>query len=618
MLSGTGLTSFEIPSHITSVGAGAFQSCASLSKMFVPSSVTTVGSFAFDVTNLGFSVYFNGNIPTFQNTFNINGLNIYYVSGAQGIGNFDTEGIPFYLMNPVSRAQMTQYYTQILAETGASVSAIKDALKNSANTGGETKFTFTSFNLVDWLNSVSGTYNLTDFTSVSPMIITGNASLSAEEIPQNQLLYFLDSAVVTIGGTSYSIDLSGGSLYVDGTLVPYGETFLMNGSNFRFMGSGSVLLINEGTSSSPSPSITLSQSDISYNSISVSVSATGISGDITVSAARTVLGDEGNNITPVTIISPYTDVATFNGLLSNIFYTFTATDGTTSAAPIEIKTSKHSITVSQTSVSDSEVVVDVSSTYSGTATAVISSTTGGKNGTGSVVETKTGVSVPGSVTFNTGLAASTQYSIVISIPTAYAADTASTALLVTTSAASGGGGGDPPVVPCFLGNARVMTPAGYKRMDSLRAGDKVTSPSGKVVTIEAVKLTLVDASKDTNPYVIEAGQFGCTKRLLISPEHKVVTSRGLVKARELGLRQEAREGVLEYYNLRLTGEEQMVVQGVAVESLAHVERIVMSRADFERRVVAKYGNSPAVAALIARTCRFLDGDSVECPVMRRA
>jgi hypothetical protein len=187
-----------------------------------------------------------------------------------------------------------------------------------------------------------------------------------------------------------------------------------------------------------------------------------------------------------------------------------------------------------------------------------------------------------------------------------------TSLVVTTNSVNG------ETAPCFFGNARVLTPNGYKRMDSLRAGDKVTAPSGKVVTVEAVKLTLVEASNETNPYVIEAGQFGCTKRLLISPEHKVATERGMVKARDLGLRQEAKEGIIEYYNLRLAGEEQMVVQGVPVESLAHVERIVMSRAEFERRVVAKYGRiTPAIHAMIARTCRFLDGDRVECPAMRR-
>jgi hypothetical protein len=175
-----------------------------------------------------------------------------------------------------------------------------------------------------------------------------------------------------------------------------------------------------------------------------------------------------------------------------------------------------------------------------------------------------------------------------------------------------------PTVPCFLGDALVQTSAGYRRIDSLVEGDDVITPSGNAVTIEHVKCYSIMASKSTNPYIIESGTFGATSRLLISPDHKVLVNGEFIKARDLGLTQSNMTGTLIYYNLQLEGEAPMVVQGVPVESLAHVKRIVMTRKDFERIVRAKYGAmTPSVLAMINHTCRLVGDSHIECPVIRK-
>ena len=180
-----------------------------------------------------------------------------------------------------------------------------------------------------------------------------------------------------------------------------------------------------------------------------------------------------------------------------------------------------------------------------------------------------------------------------------------------------GSGGD-PVVPCFFGNAPVLTPSGYRRMDTLRIGDKVMTPEGAEATIERVKVTRCEASPSTNPFVIPKGRFGAERRVLISPNHKVVTDTGLTEARHLGLQQEDRQGTLTYYNLELVGQAHMVVGGVAVESLAPVRRMVLTMDQFKTVLQQKYGSvTDSVMANIKRTCRFLADGRVEVPVMRK-
>ena len=131
-----------------------------------------------------------------------------------------------------------------------------------------------------------------------------------------------------------------------------------------------------------------------------------------------------------------------------------------------------------------------------------------------------------------------------------------------TGGGTGGGG-----AACFLGKAPVLTPSGYRRIDSLKVGDLVTTAEGEAVPIQAVFIKSYTPSNTINPYIIPKGQFGATMNVAISPDHLVQTAAGkMVKARFLGLEQKALTEPFNYYNIELPTYENMIVAGVTVES----------------------------------------------------
>jgi hypothetical protein len=179
--------------------------------------------------------------------------------------------------------------------------------------------------------------------------------------------------------------------------------------------------------------------------------------------------------------------------------------------------------------------------------------------------------------------------------------------------------GPSPVV-CFLADAPVLTPAGYKPIASLREGDMVTTADGRAVAIERVSVTRVPApSAAVNPYVIKKGQFGATENLSISPRHRVaVPGKGMVEARELGLRQQEMAGAFNYYNLELPSwkSDNMVVAGVEVESLAPVRRMVVSAAGLKALLAGKTLDAAFVAKLRS-TIRPVAG-GFEVPLLKKS
>jgi hypothetical protein len=135
-------------------------------------------------------------------------------------------------------------------------------------------------------------------------------------------------------------------------------------------------------------------------------------------------------------------------------------------------------------------------------------------------------------------------------------------------------------IPCFLGSAPVRTPAGYRRIDSLKVGDMIRAADGRDVAVQRViQYRVAEPSSATNPYIIPAGRWGATENLPISPRHCVaVPGRGMVEARELGLRQMPMRAAFDYYNLELPEWENMIVAGVEVESLAPKKQVVITTA----------------------------------------
>lgn len=166
-------------------------------------------------------------------------------------------------------------------------------------------------------------------------------------------------------------------------------------------------------------------------------------------------------------------------------------------------------------------------------------------------------------------------------------------------------------VVCFLANAPVLTPSGYRRIDSLAVGDLVQTTGGKAVAIQRIKHQRVAPGPTANPYVIPKGSYGATETLAISPRHCVVIpGRGFVEARELGLKQMPMKAAFDYYNLELPEWENMVVAGVAVESLAPKKRITVTPAVAKAFLagLARARGLDAVRKALATFTRMEDGN----------
>lgn len=179
-------------------------------------------------------------------------------------------------------------------------------------------------------------------------------------------------------------------------------------------------------------------------------------------------------------------------------------------------------------------------------------------------------------------------------------------------------------VVCFLGDAPVLTPEGYRRIDSLRVGDLVQTADGRAVAVQRAVHQRVAAGPQTNPYRIPRGYLGAERALLISPEHRIrVPGRGMVEAQRLGLLQvEGAEtgAVLDYYNLELPdwSRDNLVVAGVEVESLAPLRRVRVTQAQFLQLLRKNYGAKITTALFeqIRRTCVFFTDGTVDVPIVR--
>ena len=172
----------------------------------------------------------------------------------------------------------------------------------------------------------------------------------------------------------------------------------------------------------------------------------------------------------------------------------------------------------------------------------------------------------------------------------------------------------------------MLTPTGYQRIDSLCVGGLVRTADGRDVVVQRVLHQRVRPGDNTCPYRIPRGQFGATRGIWISPEHRVaVSGRGMVEARHLGLAQMDRRAAgewLEYYNLELPDWERdnMVVAGVEVESMAPFRRVRVTHAEFLRLLRASCGEriTSALVEQLRRKCVFFTDGTVEVPVLRPA
>ena len=168
---------------------------------------------------------------------------------------------------------------------------------------------------------------------------------------------------------------------------------------------------------------------------------------------------------------------------------------------------------------------------------------------------------------------------------------------------------------CFLADAPILTPAGYRPIHTLQVGDKVVTSTGRTVAVKRVFAKQYQPSASANPLVIPKGLFGATRALPISPNHEVMTAsgKGMVKAKDLGLARMKMTDSFTYYNLELEDwvRDNLVVAGVVCESLAPAERITMTKAEFTQFVKSRYG--PEAAARLRSVCFEGEAGSVNLP-----
>jgi len=216
----------------------------------------------------------------------------------------------------------------------------------------------------------------------------------------------------------------------------------------------------------------------------------------------------------------------------------------------------------------------------------------------------------------TGLTAGVAYSFTLAAVYSgiqYSGSITTLASITIVPDESGGGSG----ANCFLENASVLTPLGYRKISTMVVGDMVITGDGRPAKVQRVIKMHIDAGPSVNPYIIPKGLYGAMKRLLISPLHCVSTEKGMVEARHLGLEQENMNGSFDYYNLELPswGEDTMVVDGVKVESMAPVRRMKMTMQQFTAKLTRQYGEiTPEIMANVRRTCRTLIDGCIEVPV----
>jgi len=132
---------------------------------------------------------------------------------------------------------------------------------------------------------------------------------------------------------------------------------------------------------------------------------------------------------------------------------------------------------------------------------------------------------------------------------------------------------------CFFANAPVLTPSGYRRIDSLSIGDEVMTRDG-IKTIKKIFCKSYTPSESTNPFLIPKGSYSAIEDLLISPGHRVAVDGKMIHARDLGLEQKAQEEI-KYYNLGLSSYSNINVAGVEVESFAPTYNLTVTMDQFE-------------------------------------
>jgi hypothetical protein len=134
-----------------------------------------------------------------------------------------------------------------------------------------------------------------------------------------------------------------------------------------------------------------------------------------------------------------------------------------------------------------------------------------------------------------------------------------------------------PPFTCYLAGTHIATPAGEVAIETLKAGDWVTTISGEAKAVIWVGSAVVDPRRHAEPtrvlpVRVAAGAFGPgapSRDLFLSPDHAVFVDDMLVPIKELlngtSIRQVDR-GVVTYFHVELAQHDVLLAEGLPAES----------------------------------------------------
>ena len=129
------------------------------------------------------------------------------------------------------------------------------------------------------------------------------------------------------------------------------------------------------------------------------------------------------------------------------------------------------------------------------------------------------------------------------------------------------------IPPCFVAGTRIMTPTGYKCVETLKDHDEVVTSDGRTVSIQVYNTTIETTDEDTAPFVIPKDAFGLNnpdEDLHVSGKHIIRDGRGVWQA-PMYLSCARQYGVgspMTYYHIECPDyfHDDLIANGAVVES----------------------------------------------------
>jgi hypothetical protein len=204
---------------------------------------------------------------------------------------------------------------------------------------------------------------------------------------------------------------------------------------------------------------------------------------------------------------------------------------------------------------------------------------------------------PGSVQINGG-------TVSIAGAAAFALSVASGPAVVSSDGAGGSLITDTAPMPCFVRGTGLLTPNGYRAVETIAPGDALVTASGRVRAVAWVgwrSLDLATASPVLRPISIARGAFApCVPRrdLRVSPLHAIAIDGALVPACLLvngaTITRDDQALTVTYFHIELSGHDVLLAEGLACESY----RDTGNRARFAQGRGVAQGVLPACLPLL--------------------